>query len=84
MKPIPWRDLAGAVKQARTNPAARALLAEHVAAFVREGQDRALPSGGNFADRLHALRLRHWPPHLPVPVSDAPVPQSHHDTERDE
>lgn len=83
MKPIPWQSLAGAVKQARTNPEARALLAEHVAGFVAEGQARAIPQRDMKAD-LAALLARVQRKPLPVPVSTEPVPQSHHDTDRED
>ena len=83
MKPIPWRDLAGAVKQARTNPAARALLAEHVAAFVAEGQARAIPARDMKAE-LAALLARVQRKPVPLPATDAAVPQSHYDTEHDD
>ena len=83
MKPIPWRDLAGAVKQARTNPSARALLAEHVSDFVAEAQARALPSRGSFDAFMAGLRERHSS-RLPKPATDAPVPQSHHETDTED
>lgn len=84
MKPIPWQDMSRRFAAARAgNPEANALIAEHVSDFVAEAQARALPSRGSFDAFMAGLRERHSS-RLPKPATDAPVPQSHHDTERDD
>ena len=84
MKVIPWKDLAWALEASKHgSPAARELLAEHVSDFVAEAQARALPSRGSFDAFMAGLRERHSS-RLPKPATDAPVPQSHHDTDTED
>ena len=84
MKPIPWQDMSRRFAAARAgNPEANALIAEHVAGFVAEGQARAIPQRDMKAE-LAALLARVQRKPIPVPVSTEPVPQSHHDTDTED
>lgn len=84
MKPIPWEDLAGAIHLVRKgHPVARALLSEHVADFVAEGEARSRPEI-DFRSRLDSLLSRVGKKPLPLPVSPVAVPAPYQDPDAEE